>query len=324
MTRTVGRPIEIHATLDANMEDFIVHLAVERGRSPRTIDAYRRDLRRYSQYLADIARSSGDVDRVELAGFRSHLESIPLSPASVTRSVVCVRNFHRWIVLEGLRADDPTIDLTTRRLPDALPKALTEQQVMAVIDVIAEAIAADPANPLKLRDMALVEVMYGTGVRVSEATGASFGDLDVDARLLRVMGKRSKERIVPVGRAAMSALMVWLDVGRPQLLPQRWRSRDDSTALFLGNRGTRITRQAVWQMIKANAAAAGVPSDVISPHVLRHSCATHMLDHGADIRTVQELLGHVSISTTQRYTRVATERLWNAYMDAHPRSGRKR
>lgn len=324
MTRTVGRPLEIDAPLDENMEDFIVHLAVERGRSPRTIDAYRRDLRRYSQYLIDAGSSSAEADRGELAGFRTHLEAIPLSPASVTRTVVCVRNFHRWITMEGLRGDDPTVDLTTRRLPDALPKALTEQQVMAIIDVLENAVVHDPTGPLVLRDIALVEVLYGTGVRVSEATGASFGDLDMDARLLRVMGKRSKERIVPVGRAAMAALATWFDVGRPQLVPRRWRSRDDSSALFLGNRGTRITRQAVWQMLKATAGTAGVPAGVVSPHVLRHSCATHMLDHGADIRTVQELLGHASISTTQRYTRVATERLWNAYMDAHPRSGRNR
>lgn len=324
MTPTLGRPTEIDAPLDADMEDFIVHLAVERGRSPRTVDAYRRDLRRYSRYLGSVGRSSADADRDVLAGFRSELESVPLAPASVTRTVVCVRNFHRWMAFEGLRDDDPGVDLATQRLPDALPKALSEAEVLSVIDVIAAAAAQDPDDPLVLRDLALVEVLYGTGVRVSEVTGTSFGDLDLDARLLRVMGKRSKERIVPVGRAAMSAMAVWLDRGRPQLVPDKWRSRDDSVALFLGRRGTRLTRQAVWQMLKSRAASAGIPTDVISPHVLRHSCATHMLDHGADIRTVQELLGHVSISTTQRYTRVATERLWNAYMDAHPRSGRRR
>lgn len=324
MTRTLGRPVEIDAPLDPGMEDFLVHMRVERGRSPRTIDAYRRDLRRYSYYLLEHSSSSLEADQEVISGFHTQLQTEGLSPASVTRTMVCVRNFHRWIVLDGVRDEDPTADVTTRRLPDALPRALSEEQVTAIIDAMGDDVKADPDNPLLLRDLALVEVLYGTGARVSEIVGTSFGDLDVDARLLRVMGKRSKERIVPIGRAAMNALVIWLEHGRPELVPARWRTRDDSGALFLGVRGTRLTRQAVWQMVKNRAIAAAIPPEVLSPHVLRHSCATHMLDHGADIRTVQELLGHASISTTQRYTRVATERLWAAYNDAHPRARGRR
>lgn len=324
MTRTLGRPVEIDAPLDANMDDFLIHMRVERGRSPRTIDAYRRDLRRYAEYLSRHSSTSSTADRGLVSGFHAHLESLGLSAASVTRTMVCVRNFHRWIVLDGIREDDPTADVATRRTPDALPKALSEEQVNAILDGLEVDLAADPDNPLLARDLALVEVLYGTGARVSEVVGTSFGDLDLDARLLRVMGKRSKERIVPLGRAAMGALARWLDEGRPRVVPDRWRSRDDADAVFLGVRGTRLTRQAVWQMLKNRAIAVGVPPQVLSPHVLRHSCATHMLDHGADIRSVQELLGHASISTTQRYTRVATERLWAAYNDAHPRAGGRR
>lgn len=321
MTRTLGRPVEIDTRLDPAMKEYLVHLRVERGRSPRTIDSYSRDLRRYASYLADHGSSSSNSDRSDVVGFHGELESSGLAPASVTRTIVSVRNFHRWMVLDELRGDDPTIDVTTRRLPDPIPKALSEDEVIAIIDRLESRIITSPTNPLAIRDLAMVELLYGTGARVSEITGTSFADLDMDSRLLRVMGKRSKERIVPIGRAAMDATARWLDEGRPLLVPKKWRSRDDAEALFLGVRATRITRQAIWQMLKSTAVAAGVSPETMSPHVLRHSCATHMLDHGADIRTVQELLGHASISTTQRYTRVATDRLWSAYMDAHPRAG---
>src|SRR5690606_28940979 len=167
-------------------------------------------------------------------------------------------------------------------------------------------------HALALRDLALLEVLYGTGARVSEVCGLGFGAVDLDGALLRVLGKRSKERIVPMGRPAIRAVAQWLDAGRPVVVPERWRSRDDADAVFLGSRGSRLTRQGAWLVLQRWARAAGLAGDV-SPHVLRHSCATHLLDHGADVRTVQELLGHASISTTQIYTRVATERLWQAY-----------
>lgn len=175
---------------------------------------------------------------------------------------------------------------------------------------------------MDIRDRAMLEVLYGSGVRISELCGLQLADVDVDSRLIRVFGKGAKERIVPLGRASLGALACWLDEeGRPTYSPTRWRSRDGATALFLNARGGRLTRQGAWFVIEGRARLAGL-ADVVSPHVLRHSCATHMLDHGADIRAVQEMLGHVSISTTQIYTKVAVERLWAEYDRCHPRSGR--
>jgi site-specific recombinase XerD len=203
-----------------------------------------------------------------------------------------------------------------------LPKALAEDQVMALLGAVEDAVAADRA-PLALRDLALLEVLYGTGARISEVCGLGFGDVDLDGALVRLFGKRSKERIVPLGRPAIRALAEWFDEGRPALVPATWRSRDDADAVFLGARGSRLTRQGAWLVLQRWSRTVGL-ADQVSPHVLRHSCATHLLDHGADIRTVQELLGHASISTTQIYTRVATERLWQAYRDAHPRAGSTR
>jgi integrase/recombinase XerD len=175
-------------------------------------------------------------------------------------------------------------------------------------------------DPLALRDRAILEVLYGTGARVSELTGLSLGDVDLDASLLRVLGKGRKERIVPIGGPATRALVAWLGPGgRPHLEPERWRRRGDAEAVFLGARGGRLSRQAAWEVLRRHGEAVGLAGR-LSPHVLRHSCATHMLDHGADIRAVQELLGHASISTTQVYTLVSTERLWEAYRSAHPRA----
>ena len=199
-------------------------------------------------------------------------------------------------------------------MPRGLPKALTEEEVGRLL--------AAPAGdgPVARRDRAMLEVLYGTGVRVSELVGLSLGDIDLDASLLRAFGKGSKERIVPVGGHATRALVAWLgDGGRPDLAPAQWRRRGDAEAVFLGARGGRLTRQGAWDVLRRHGAKVGLAGR-LSPHVLRHSCATHMLDHGADIRAVQELLGHASISTTQIYTLVSTERLWEVYRSAHPRA----
>jgi integrase/recombinase XerD len=175
-------------------------------------------------------------------------------------------------------------------------------------------------GPIARRDRAILEVLYGTGLRVSELVGLSLGALDLDDALLRAFGKGSKERIVPVGGHAVRALVSWLaEGGRPELVPAQWRRRSDAEAVFLGARGGRLTRQGAWDILRRHAERAGL-TGALSPHVLRHSCATHMLDHGADIRAVQELLGHASISTTQVYTLVSTERLWEVYRSAHPRA----
>lgn len=325
VTRARRQP-EVELPIEA--EDFLVHLRAEKGRSPLTIEAYRRDLTRYVEFLgADRSTALGQAGSADVDAFSASLRAAGLAPATVTRTLVAVRTLHRWLAAEGIRDADPAHAVETPRLPRPLPKALSEQQVTSMLDLVETTLGAAPATTtthrreraLLLRDRALLEVLYGTGARVSEVCGIGFGAMDLDGALLRVLGKRSKERIVPLGRPAVRAVGEWLDDGRPVVAPARWRSRDDADALFLGARGTRITRQGVWLVIQRWARAAGL-GDEVSPHVFRHSCATHLLDHGADIRTVQELLGHASVSTTQIYTRVANERLWQAYLDAHPRA----
>jgi integrase/recombinase XerD len=308
--------------LPLEAEDFLLHLVVEKGRSALTVEAYRRDLLRYLRFLRAEGSDLSSADAELVARFASGLRAAGLAPASVTRTLVAVRNLHRWLAAEGVRRDDPTATVETPRLPKPLPKALSEAQVMSLLDLVDAAVARSGAgreHALALRDRALLEVLYGTGARVSEVCGVGFGGLDLDAALLRLLGKRSKERIVPLGRPAVRALVQWLETGRPVLAASGRGTRDDAEAVFLGTRGTRITRQGVWLVIRRWAREAGLEEHV-SPHVFRHSCATHLLDHGADIRTVQELLGHASISTTQIYTRVATDRLWQAYNAAHPRA----
>ena len=316
--------------------EYLAHLVVEKGRSALTIEAYTRDLRRFSSFLAAAprGRTVEQATPEDVAAFGVELRST-LSPASATRTLVAVRTMYRWLVTEGVLATDPALDVESPKLPSPLPKALSEAQVTALLDVVVAAVAgavetgavgAERPDPrleaYARRDLALLELLYGTGARVSEVCGLSFGDIDLESALVRLFGKRSKERIVPLGRPAVRAVAEWLDQGRPVLTPRSWRSRDDADAVFLGSKGSRLTRQGAWQVLRRRAAEADLEAH-ISPHVLRHSCATHLLDHGADIRTVQELLGHASVSTTQIYTRVSNERLWAAYDAAHPRaSGR--
>lgn len=314
-TRTPVPDVDLPVAAEA----YLTHLAVERGRAIHTLDAYRRDLRRYVAALAARGRTVDDAGPEDVEAFSAALRAAGLAPASVTRTLVAVRAMHRYLAAEGLADGDPAADLETPRRPQALPRALSEDEVVAILDAVAEVAAT--GDPVALRDRALLELLYGTGVRVSEACGTSFGDLDLDGALVRVLGKRSKERIVPLGRPAIRALAEYLDRGRPALLPARGVRRDDADAVFLGARGRRLGRQAAWGAMHRWAGQVGL-ADRVSPHVFRHSCATHLLDHGADIRTVQELLGHASVSTTQIYTRVATDRLVDAFRAAHPRATR--
>lgn len=302
------------AALSLDAEDYLVWLAVERGRSPTTVEAYRRDLARYEADLATRGVGLREVSSSDVLDHLRALQDLGLSSRSVVRSMVAVRGLHRFLVAEELVASDPTADIELPRLPRGLPKALSEAEVTRLL----AAVTGD--DPLARRDRAILEILYGTGLRISELVGLSLGDLDLDGWLLRAFGKGSKERIVPIGRLAHAALRAWLDPGgRIELAPRQWRRRGDQEAVFLNARGGRLTRQGAWGVVKGYGERIGL-SDRLSPHVLRHSCATHMLDHGADIRTVQELLGHASISTTQVYTLVSTERLWEVYRAAHPRA----
>jgi integrase/recombinase XerD len=234
----------------------------------------------------------------------------------VSRALVAVRSLHRFLADEGVLDLDPGAAVEVPRVPAGLPKALSEAEVTRLLD----AVVGD--DPWARRDRAVLEVLYGTGLRISELVGLSLPDVDLEGALLRVFGKGAKERVVPVGRCALDALGAWLGAGgRGAVEPERWARRGDAEAVFLNRRGGRLSRQGAWGIVTRHGDTAGLTGR-LSPHVLRHSCATHMLDHGADIRAVQELLGHASISTTQVYTLVSAERLSQVYADAHPRARR--
>jgi integrase/recombinase XerD len=300
--------------LPLEVEEFLAWLTAERGRAVNTIIAYRRDLTGYHRWLRANGTDIGGVDTATLVDFVAERRASGAAPASVARQLAAVRTLHRHLVIEGERADDPTVELEGVRVPAGLPKPLSEADVTSLLDAVVG------HEPIALRDRALLELLYATGARISEACGLSMGDIDFDARLVRLFGKGSKERIVPFGRAAATALDDWFSPrGRVLLVPGQWRRRDDAEAVFLNVRGGRLTRQAAWAVVKTYGERAGLRGE-LSPHVLRHSCATHLLDHGADLRVVQELLGHASIATTQVYTKVSQERLFAVYRAAHPRA----
>ncbi len=309
--------------LPIEAEGFLTHLTVERGRSPRTTSAYRRDLLVLCGYLEQCRnRDLLAADREDLAGYSKWLGRSDLANASRTRMLVSVRGLYRFLCTEGTIEADPALHLQTPKRADSLPKALDREDIEAILEAVAE--AAGTGDVAAQRDRALLEFLYGTGARVSEACGLGFGDLDLDASLVRLLGKRDKERIVPMGGAARRSIAEYLDGARNEIVASTGGSsggRDRADAVFLGVRGRRMSRQAVWTSIRTWAQRAGIRGE-ISPHVMRHSCATHLLEGGADIRIVAELLGHASVSTTQIYTRVANDLLFDAYAQAHPRARR--
>ena len=300
--------------LPAQAEDFLLWLGVERGRSTATLAAYRRDLGAFCGWLEENNGTLLSAREEAIVTYLRHRQSLGLAPATVARSMVSVRSLFRFLVAEELRDDDPSTNVEMPRVPRGLPKALSERQVAQLLTSVTG------TDALARRDRAILEVLYGTGVRISELVGMSIGDVDLGAALIRVFGKGSKERVVPLGRYALDALVTYLDAdGRGALEPERWADRGDATAIFLNRRGGRLSRQGGWGVLKKYGARIGLGSE-LSPHTLRHCCATHMLEHGADIRTVQELLGHASITTTQVYTRVSRSQLVAAYQSAHPRA----
>ena len=300
--------------LPLEVEEFLTWLAVERGRSTNTLAAYRRDLRAYWSWLHGAGIQGLDQVTPEVVqAYVAVLREGDRADASVARALVAVRTLHRFLAAEGLSETDPAADVEPPSVPAGLPKPLSEDQVNALLS------AVEGDGPAERRDRVILEVLYGTGLRISELVGLSLGDLDLEASLLRAFGKGARERIVPLGRPASAALSAWLATGgRREFVPARWARRSDEEALLLNRRGGRLSRQSAWNVVKTYGARVGLRD--LSPHVLRHSCATHMVDHGADIRAVQELLGHASISTTQVYTRVSTERLWQVYDASHPRA----
>jgi integrase/recombinase XerD len=300
--------------LPIEAEEFLSWMMAEKGRAANTLAAYRRDLVAYCEWLDAHGATVLDVDHAQLVTFVGERRASGAATSSIARQLAAVRMLHRYLSIEGDRPDDPAADLEGVRVPSGIPKPLSEAQVTSLIDAIVV------TEPIHRRDLALVELLYATGARISEAVGLSVGELDLDARLVRLLGKGSKERIVPFGASAAAAMEDWFSgSGRARLVPDQWRRRDDAEAVFLNVRGGRLSRQAAWLVIKKYGHRAGI-GDALSPHVLRHSCATHLLDHGADLRVVQEMLGHASISTTQIYTKVSQERLWDVYRSAHPRA----
>lgn len=298
---------------------WLNHLEVERGAAANTLKSYRRDLDRYRDFLVERAvTEAGAVTEADVSDFLASLregspERSPLSASSAARTIVAVRGFHRFLALEGEVAADPAGAVTPPRPPSRLPKAIPVEDVERIL---AAASLGDTAT--SLRDRALFEVLYGVGARISEAVGLDVDDLDISypgQGSVRLLGKGGKERIVPVGRYAREAVTAYLVRGRPALAI---RGRG-TPALFLNQRGARLSRQSAWGALQTTAERAGLPGH-ISPHTLRHSFATHLLDGGADVRVVQELLGHASVTTTQVYTMVTVQRLREVYAGAHPRA----
>ena len=294
---------------------YLDHLAVERGLATNSLAAYGRDLRRYLEFCAGRGITSPEqVTEADLGDFLAWLRTgaadhPPLSAASAARTLVAVRGFHRFALREGLAPTDPGREVRPPAAAKRLPKALTVDEVNAILNSTGGA----AAEPLSLRDRALLEFLYGTGARISEATGLDLDDLDLESGVALLRGKGGKQRLVPVGRHARDALQAYLVRVRPGLLT------GGQPAVFLNSRGGRLSRQSAWTILRSAADRAGVGAEV-SPHTLRHSFATHLLDGGADVRVVQELLGHASVTTTQVYTKVTVDHLREVYALAHPRA----
>lgn len=292
------------ADIAGGVEEYLFSLTVERGLADNTLAAYRRDLDQYLEFLARKTPEPSDLDR-----FVKHLHFRGLAATSVARKLAAVRGLHRFLVNEGRASEDPTRLLAQPRPPDPFPKALTVEQAIAVVE------APNPATRGGRRDRALLEFLYATGARVSEATDLNLADLDLEEKTALLTGKGNKQRLVPIGSKAVEAITAWL----PDRLTLS-QANEHADAVFLNMRGRRISRQSVFRIIRQHAAHVGLDPSSVSPHTLRHSAATHMVEGGADLRSVQVMLGHARITTTQVYTRVSPQHLVEVFLLSHPRS----
>ncbi|MCI0543307.1 MAG: site-specific tyrosine recombinase XerD [Actinobacteria bacterium] len=286
------------------VEEYLVSLRVEAGLSANTVDAYRRDLGQYVDFLEGRQPTPDDVE-----AFVSELVSRGLAGSTHRRKLAAIRGLHRFLVGEGMAETDPTVLVRPPRRVETLPKALDVEEAIALVE------APGSASPQSRRDSALLEFLYATGARVSETVGVDLGDVDLEERSALVTGKGGRQRVVPLGGKAVRAIRAWL----PDRLALAQRSTPGDP-LFLNLRGGRLSRQAAFDIVRKHAARVGIDPRRVSPHVLRHSAATHMVEAGADLRTVQELLGHATISTTQVYTRVTSAHVMEIYVQSHPRS----
>lgn len=292
------------ASFASCVDEYLISLRVERGLAANTIAAYGRDIAQYVDFLDG---REPDIEAVE--SWVSSLHASNISRSSVARKIASIRGLHRFLVAEGFREVDPTILLETPRLGEPLPKALSVDDAIALVE------SPDAATIKGRRDSAVLEFLYGTGARVSEATGLDLTHVDLDDAVAIVTGKGAKQRLVPLGSKAVQAMSMWLP-DRQDLVKRDQRG----DPMFTSVRGRRLSRQAMFNIVREAAARIGLDPAKVSPHVLRHSAATHMVEGGADLRTVQEMLGHATISTTQIYTRVSAAHLIEIYIEAHPRS----
>ncbi|BDZ43583.1 tyrosine recombinase XerD [Paraoerskovia sediminicola] len=304
--------------LDRARDEYLAHLTIERGLSVNTLAAYRRDLDRYLAHLGSAGRRDpGSVTPDDVTAFTAAVRTgsdgrTPLSEASTARAVASVRGFHRFALAEGTADADPSADVRAPNRARRLPKAISTDEVARILDA-----AGEGEGPGPLRDRALLELVYSTGARISEAVGLDRDDLDLDRGSARLFGKGRKERVVPLGSYARRAVDAYLVRGRPE---QALRGTG-TPAVFLNSRGSRLSRQSAWAVLRSAAERSGIEHpERISPHTLRHSFATHLLAGGADVRVVQELLGHASVTTTQIYTLVTPDALREVYASSHPRA----
>ncbi|HWW91117.1 MAG TPA: site-specific tyrosine recombinase XerD [Solirubrobacteraceae bacterium] len=303
------------AGIEAEILDFLAYLELERGLSRNTLEAYRSDLLQFGEFLDRRALSLADTQHGDIAAFLSELaaggaERPPVAAATLARKVAALRSFYRHLRREGVLEHDPTADLRGPPKTRTLPRVLSREEVARLL--------SDPrgAGPRAVRDRALLEVMYACGLRASEAIGLELADVDLEEGVLCARGKGSKERLVPIGSQAVAALRAYCRSGRPALLGVGSESR-----LFVNSRGTRLTRQGLYKIVQGHARRVGL-EEKMSPHTLRHTFATHLLAGGCDLRSLQEMLGHADLATTQVYTHLSADRLKDAYFSAHPRASR--
>jgi integrase/recombinase XerD len=302
----------VDARFEALVLDFLAHLEFERGLARNTLDAYRTDLLQYGAFLARRHRSATEAERADVADFLADLATgdgqPACAPATINRKTACLRSFYRHLRREELIESDPTAALSPPTKSRKLPRVLTYGEVKRLLESV------DDTDPIGLRDRALLEVMYGCGLRASEAVGLDVNEVDLRRGFVRPHGKGNKERIVPLGRAAAAAVTRYLRTGRPELIGSRVQSR-----LFVNFRGGPLTRQGLYKIIQRRAKEVGLEGRM-SPHTLRHSFATHLLSGGCDLRSVQEMLGHADVATTQLYTHLSGERIKEVYFKTHPRA----
>ncbi len=307
---TVAQPVDARP-FEHLVLDFLAYLEFERGLSRNTLEAYRSDLLQFGRYLEEREITATTATGAEISDFLAALGGTKggaASPATIHRKAACLRSFYRHLRREGILETDPTATLTAPRRGRKLPQVLTRGEVDKLLT------QPKGTEPTDLRDRALLELMYACGLRASEAIGLDVADVDLDDGLLRARGKGSKERIVPVGQSALEAVSRYLERGRPALVGQRIES-----GLFVNFRGAALTRQGLYKIVRRHAVTAGL-ADRMSPHTLRHTFATHLLAGGCDLRSVQEMLGHADVATTQLYTHLSSERLKDVYFRAHPRA----